>query len=223
MMRICSCFLISLFTFTTVFSAVGLPVNGDTTFLPKPDLSKGKPLMQLLKERKSSRSFSDRKIELTTLSDILWAANGINRDDGKRTSPAAMNVQVVDIYAVMPDAVYLYNAEKHCLIKVSDSDVRKNTGKQDFVFSAPLNLVYIVNLSKYSKLPSGLTNTSLETMLQWAYISAGAQSQNVNLYCASEGLGAVVRTSIDASEFGKVLKLPEDQIAILAQTIGFIK
>ena len=96
---------------------------------------------------------SDKKLTLQQLSDLLWAADGVNRPDGKRTSPAAMGIYCVDIYVVLPEGVYLYDAAKHELKPVAKGDFRKFAGMQDFVFIAPLNLVYVFTLKKSPKCP----------------------------------------------------------------------
>jgi hypothetical protein len=123
----------------------------DTIILPKPNLEKGMPLMQALNIRKSSRSFSDIKISTQQLSELLWAANGVNRNDGKRTAPSAVNVQFVDIYVVTQEAVYLFDAIKHRLIPIVVGDFRKDCGSQDFVAVAALNLVYVANFDPSKK------------------------------------------------------------------------
>ena len=179
--------------------------------------------MQALNNRRSVRSFSDKKLSLQQISGLLWSANGINRDDGKRTAPAAVNVQFVDIYVVMQEGVYLYDALIHRLIPVVEGDFRKDCGSQDFVAVAALNLVYVADFQKSKKLPEYAAKATPEMKLQWAYLGAGAQSQNANLYCASEGLGAVVRTSINGEIFGKIIHISPDQTVVLAQTIGIIK
>jgi nitroreductase len=203
------------------------PKNGKAKLevikLASPDLAKGKPLMQALKDRKSERALSNRKLSLQHLSELLWAANGVNRKDGKRTAPAALDIQAVDIYVVMPEGVYLYDAAGTLLLPVVEGDFRKQCGMQDFVYIAPVNLVYVADLAKLKKLPGFAGNIPDEVKLNWAYIAAGCQSQNVNLYCASEGLGAVVRGSIDKEKFGKTLKLRPEQTVLSAQTIGYPK
>jgi SagB-type dehydrogenase family enzyme len=181
--------------------------------LSAPDVNKGIPLMQALSRRKSDRDFSDQKLSLQQLSEVLWAADGVNRDDGKRTAPSAMGRYPVDIYVALPEGVYLYEPLKRDLVPVVEGDFRGTTGKQDFVAGAPLNLVFVADLAKLSG-PE-------EQTLQWAAMESGHQAQNVYLYCASEGLGAVVRGSIDGEKFGKILQLRARQRVLAAQTIGY--
>lgn len=189
--------------------------------LLQPDLSGGATVMKALKNRKSTRSFLDQPLSLQHLSDLLWAANGVNREDGKRTAPAAINIQFVDIYVVLKEGVYLYDPLKSELLPVAAGDFRAETGMQHFVSTAPLNLVYVADLAKLKRLPEFVPVMSREAKLGWASVEAGAQSENVYLYCASEGLGVVVRALIDKEKFGQTARLRPDQIILLAQTIGY--
>jgi len=184
--------------------------------LPKPDTSGGKPLMQALKERKSSREFRAENLSPQTLSNLLWAAFGVNRPDGRRTAATARNVQDIDIYVFTSSGVYLYKAKEHALELVAEGDHRAATGNQEWVKTAPLNLVLVSDQSKLSKTPE-------PERLIWAGIHAGAITQNVYLYCASEGLGSVVRATMNREEISKVLKLRPDQRIIIAQTVGLPK
>jgi SagB-type dehydrogenase family enzyme len=173
--------------------------------------------MQALKERKSSRSFSTKELPLQVLSDMLWAANGINRPEtGKRTAPSAKNRQEIDVYVARADGLYLYDANSNMLMPVAAGDIRGLTGKADYVKEAPVNLVYVADLAK-----TGKTSGSEE----YSYTSAdtGFIGQNVYLYCASSGLATVVRGSIDRPALAEAMKLRADQKIILAQTVGYPK
>ena len=183
-----------------------------------PGLENGKPLMQVLKERKSSREFSSRDLPLQVLSDLLWAANGINRSDSdhNKTAPSAMNMQEIDIYVAKLDGLYLFDAKENRLIPIIREDIRALTGNQGFVKDAPINLIYVANLSKMSRL-------STDNMDFYAATDTGFISQNVYLYCASEGLATVVRGLIDKVVLAKAMKLRMDQKIILAQTVGYPK
>ena len=181
--------------------------------LPAPQIDGGKPLMQALKERRSTREFAPDKLPLQVLSNLLWAANGENRPGGQRTAPSAINAQQVDIYVATADGMYLYQAKGHRLLPVVSEDIRKLTGTQPFVATAPLNLVYVADLTK--------PNASAEDRLLWAAAGTGFISQNVYLYCASEGLVTVVRAYVERDALGKALKLRPDQRVILAQTVGY--
>ena len=185
--------------------------------LPPPGWETGKPLMQALKDRASSRSFSAEALPLQTLSNLLWAAFGINRpDSGKRTAPSALNWQEIDIYVALPEGLYLYDPKKHALTSVLKEDIRALTGEQPFVKDAPVNLIYVADLSKTGSSSKGDKNL-------YTAVDTGFISQNVYLYCASEGLATVVRGLIDREKLAKAMKLRQDQKIILAQTIGHPK
>jgi len=179
--------------------------------------------MQALKSRRSIRSYASTPLSDQQLSELLWAANGVNREDGKRTAPAALNVQAVDLYVVLPAGVYLYNAPKHRLEPVKAGDHRGAVGRQEFVASAGANLVFVLDPAKLKALPEFARNLTPEEKTRWALISAGCQSQNAALYSASEGLGSVVRGSIDPKAFREAADLPPDQIVLFAQTVGVPK
>jgi SagB-type dehydrogenase family enzyme len=185
--------------------------------LPAPHMKGGMPLMQALKERKTSREFSDKKLPLQVLSDLLWAAAGINREDsGKRTAPSARNWQEVQVYVVMEEGTYLYDAKANSLKAIARGDLRKLTGRQDFVSSAPINLVYVADFSK-------MKGASPENQVVFSAADTGFISQNVYLFCASEGLATVVRAMMDQKALSEALHLSEDMKIILAQTVGYPK
>jgi nitroreductase len=187
--------------------------------LNPPDLNRGISLMQALKKRKTIRDMSDKKLTLQQLSDLLWSADGVTRPDGKRTSPAAMGIYCVDIYVVLPEGVYLYDAAKHELKPVAKGDFRKLAGMQDFVFITPVNLVYVFTLKPARNAPAPVPE---EKRKIWGDVEVGCMVQNVYLYCASEGLASVVRGLVDQKKFGEVIKVKPDQI-VAAQTIGYPK
>jgi len=184
--------------------------------LPKPQMEGGKPLMQALKERKTSREFSSEKLPLQVLSNMLWAANGINRPDGKRTAPTAMNKQEIDVYVALAEGLYLYDAKENKLIGVLAKDLREATGKQPFVKDAPVNLVFVADYAKMGNMPDSQKDF-------YAATDTGYVSQNVYLYCASEGLATVVRGMVDKPACSAAMKLRADQKIILAQTVGYPK
>jgi len=184
--------------------------------LPAPQTESGKPFMQVLKERKSSREFSPKELTLETISDMLWAANGINRpDSGHRTAPSAMNMQEIDIYVAKADGLYLFDAQQNMLMPAVGGDIRALTGKQPFVKDAPINLIYVADLSKMSRLSAG-------DMDFYAATDTGFISENVYLFCASSGLATVVRGMVDKPNLAKAMKLRKDQKIILAQTVGYV-
>jgi len=183
--------------------------------LPPPDMSGGRPLMQALRERASSRTFSPEKLPLRVVSNLLWAAFGINRpESGGRTAPSASNSQETDIYVAMSEGLFRYDARGHQLIPVLPDDIRALTGRQDFVKDAPVNLIYVSDLSR-------MTRASVSDRDFYAATHAGFISQNVYLFCASEGLATVVRASIDRPALARAMRLRSDQKITLAQTVGY--
>jgi SagB-type dehydrogenase family enzyme len=185
--------------------------------LPQPQMDGGKPLMQALKARKTTREFGDRKISAQVLSNLLWAAFGINRpDSGKRTAPSALNRQEVEIYVTSADGLFLYDAKEHSLKQISSTDIRALTGRQNTAKEAALNLVYVADLAKMGDAPEA-------DKLPIAWADTGFIGQNAYLYCASEGLGVVIRANIDREALAKAMKLRPDQRITLAQSIGYPK
>jgi SagB-type dehydrogenase family enzyme len=183
--------------------------------LPAPQTTGGMPLMQALKSRHSTREFSSRKLPLQMLSNLLWAAFGVNRpESGKRTAPSAMNWQEIDIDVATADGFYVYDAKGNKLDPVLAEDVRAATGTQSYVGDAPVNLVYVADLAKVSRASAG-------DLVLYNGADTGVIAQNVYLFCASEGLGAVVRGSINRAALAKTMKLRPDQRIILAQTVGY--
>jgi SagB-type dehydrogenase family enzyme len=184
--------------------------------LPKPQMEGGKPLMQALKDRQTSRSFSSEKLPEQVLSNLLWAADGVNRPDGKRTAPSAVNWQEIDVYVALADGLYLYDAKANVLQPVLAQDVRAATGKQPFVKDAPLNLIFVADYAKMGRASDADKGV-------YAAADTGFISQNVYLFCASEGLATVVRGMVPKDELAKTMNLRPDQKIILAQTVGYPK
>lgn len=187
--------------------------------LPTPMKAGGKPLMDALSERQSSRSFSDSELSLQQLSDLLWAAWGINRSaDGKRTAPSSHNRQEMDVYVTLKSGLYLYDANVNMLKQIHDRDIRALTGTQEFPATAPVNLVYVADLTKRG-LKEGQTITDTDLLSSWA--NTGFMAQNVYLYCASEGLACVIRAMVPRDKLAPEMQLKPMQVIILAQTIGY--
>ncbi|MFZ0964666.1 MAG: SagB/ThcOx family dehydrogenase [Terriglobia bacterium] len=185
--------------------------------LPAPQTGGGKPLMQALKDRHSTREFSSDKLSPQVLANLLWAAFGINRPDtGQRTAPSAMNRQEIDIYVALPDGLFVYDPKGNKLDPILAQDVRGATGVQPFVKDAPLNLVYVADFAKTGK-------GSEEDRNFYTAADAGFIGENVYLFCASEGLAVVVRGSVDRTALAKLMKLRPDQKILLAQTVGYPK
>lgn len=183
--------------------------------LPKPVTTGGMPLMNALSARRTGREFSDRALNEHTLSSLLWAANGINRPaDGRRTAPTGRNVQDIDVYVILPDAVYQYDAAGNRLVTVNPGDHRRAAGMQDFAQNAKVNLVYVHDRERAMKTPEA-------DVMRYAGIHAGAIMQNVYLFCAKEGLVTVARGYLDYDALSKALKLGPSKRVILAQTVGY--
>ncbi len=183
--------------------------------LPPPDKEGGKPLMQALNERHSARNFSTKLIPVETLSNLLWAAQGVNRDAGHRTAPTSKGCNEIDLYVVLPDAAYLYVPEEHALKLVVGRDIRPDCGLQDFVATVPLNLVYVVD---YDKQPPEFDRAR---KMKVALADTGFIGQNVYLYCASEGLITVFRAMVDCEKLGKSLQLKPAQEVLFSQSVGY--
>jgi SagB-type dehydrogenase family enzyme len=197
------------------FMAVSRAAELSPIKLSPPNLSGGKSLMQSLQLRKSSRDFSTKKLPLGVLSNLLWAACGINRpENGRLTAPSAVNWQEIDIYVAMSEGLYLYSAKEHILKPVLNRDIRALTGKQSFVKEAPVNLIYVADLSKISR-------ANVEEKNFYSAVDTGFISQNVYLYCASEGLATVVRGMVDKEALSKAMNLRDNQKIMLAQTVGY--
>ncbi len=177
--------------------------------LPAPQTDGGMPLMQALKQRHSTRAFSAQPLSPQTLSNLLWAGFGINRADGHRTAPSAMNWQETDLYVATADGVYLYDAKANALQPVAAGDLRAIAGTQPFVKDAAVNLVYVADTTRSKG------NT------EFLAADSGFIAENVYLFCASEGLVTVVRASVDHAAVAKAFKLRPEQRVTLAQSIGY--
>ncbi|WP_292934489.1 SagB/ThcOx family dehydrogenase [Noviherbaspirillum sp.] len=193
------------------------PALGESTAsiaLPPPVKHGGLPLMEALAERRSTREFARDALPPPLLSGLLWAAYGVNRPDGFRTAPSALNAQEIDVFVALPGGAYQYDPTAHALHLVSGSDVRRVTGYQDFVDEAPLDLVYVADHRRMSMVPAGQREA-------FAYAAAGAIAQNVYLFAASNGLATVIRAWIDRSAIADALGLTHDQQVLLSQTVGY--
>jgi nitroreductase len=182
--------------------------------LPPPRKEIGRPVMQALQARRSTRAYSTRPLSEQVLSDLLWAAYGINRPSGDRTAPYWRHIMVIDVYAAMADGTWLYDPVQHALRLHLGADLRGATGLQDFVAKAPLNLVYVVHGERMS-------DVSREDRRLYGSVDAAFAGQNVYLYCASEGLATVFRGAVDYDKLGRAMRLGEGQFVAFAQTVGY--
>jgi nitroreductase len=182
--------------------------------LPAPRRELGQPLMKALQLRRSTREYSQRPLDPQVLSEILWAAYGINRPSGDRTAPYWRHVMVLDVYAVMADGAWLYDPQQHALRRHLASDLRRLTGNQEFVATAPLDLVYVVHGER-------MQDISAEDRRLYGSVDAAFAGQNVYLYCASEGLATVFRGAVDHDRLGRAMQLGDGQFVVFAQTVGY--
>jgi nitroreductase len=193
------------------------PAAGDsaaTIALPAVTPHGGMPLMEALGARRSSREFAPDPLPLPVLAGLLWAAYGINRSDGGRTAPTAINAQEIDVFVALPAGAYRYEAIENSLTLVAAQDVRRVTGYQDFVDEAPLDLVYVADHSRMRMVPAGQRGS-------YSSAAAGAICQNVYLYAAANGLATVIRAWIDREALATALGLTHDQQVLFSQTVGY--
>jgi len=182
--------------------------------LPAPVTGGGLPLMEALKARHSTREYAARALAPQTLADLLWAAFGVNRPSGDRTAPYWRHVMVIDVYLAMADGVWLYEPQTHTLHPYLPDDLRAQTGMQDFVATAPLNLVYVAHGER-------MKDVTEEERRLYASVDAAFIGQNVYLYCAATGLGSVFRGAVDTHRLGALLQLPAGQFVTFAQSVGY--
>jgi len=193
----------------------GMAQDAGAIRLPRPDMTGGMPLMQALQARHSTRAFGSQPLSPQVLSNLLWAASGVNRPaSGQRTAPSAHDWREIDVYVTTADGAFRYDPPSHTLKPIVAGDIRKLTGVQDYVATAPLNLVYVADLERMS-------GASAEDKAFYSATDAGFIAQNVYLYCASAGLAAVVRGLIDRDTLGATLRLDSHQRIILAQSVGY--
>lgn len=210
-------FIVLCFGFTSLAADLAPVV------LPPPDMTGGKPLMQCLKERKTDRLFSTRKLPVEVLSSLLWAASGINRPaNGKRTAATARNWQEIDIYVALEEGLYLYEAKRHALEPVMKKDLRKYTTaflqpERLSVAGAPIQLIYVADFAKMS------FGADQEDKILYSAADTGIIAQNVYLYCASAGLATGVRGTVDRDALGKYMALRDMQRIVLVQAVGYPK
>ena len=203
----------TLFSFTAAAFIAITASAGDKWQLPAPQKSGGMPIMQALNERSTKRTYTKQSLSAQQVSDLLWAANGVNRANGKRTAPSAVNRQEIDLYLLNDKGVYKYDAAANTLIKVNDGDFRKWAGK----FTSPVYITLVADMKK-------------AVNAHYAGIDSGYVSQNIYLYCASAGLGTCAIGSFDrikGSDKGKklveALKLTSDQKVLLTHSVGVVK
>jgi len=187
-----------------------------TIELNPPDTARGLPVMKALSLRSSTTEWDTASLNIEDLSDLLWAANGINRPEiGKRTAPSALNAQDIDIYVFFKTGAYLYDAKKHLLELVVEGDFRNLIAEsQENVSRAPVICLMVSDISRF--------RAGDETSkLTWAAIDAGTVSQNIALFCASVGLATRPRATMDKQKLREVLKLKDSQHLILNNPVSY--
>ena len=204
--------LLAAFTCPAQDAAAKVDPKAETVALPAPAKTGGMPLMQALAERKTVRDYKPGDLDAATLSEILYAANGVNRPDGKRTIPTAMNKQDLEVYVALPGAAYHYDAKENKLVRIDAGDFRADLiMNKNMAKNAACILVYASDSTKF---PNDI---------KYPAIHVGEASQDVYLYCASKGLGTVSLGMYDEKGVRKVFKLDDKMTVILAQAIGFTK
>jgi nitroreductase len=185
--------------------------------LPPPRASGGKPLIDALRHRRSTRDYADRPLPAQVLSDLLWAAFGVNRPaSGDRTAPSWRHAIEIGIYVTTADGVWRFEPRGHRLEPHLRGDIRARTGVQDFVGTAAVNLVYVADSNR-------MGSASQEDKRLWAFTDTGFIGQNVYLFCASEGLASVFRGSLDREALARTLQLDRHEFITCAQSVGYLK
>ena len=201
-----------------VLTFMGSTVNAQNIKLPAPRKTGGKSLMECLNERQTSRDFDTKKLSPQDLSDLVWAANGINRpESGKRTVPTATNWQEMVLYVATADGIYRYNAEKHELELVKKGDHREKCGPQPFMTVAPVCFIYVADHNKEGRI------SNPEQKKTYSHHHAGYMAQSVYLVCAAKNMATVTIGSVDRETLAKVIGLPQNYLVIYTQPIGYKK
>lgn len=206
-----------VFLFFIILVSVHVFAQQDSTInLPNPEIKGGMPLMEALNNRKTARSFQKGEVSKQLLSNLLWAACGVNRENGKRTAPTALNWQEIDVIVSIKDGLFWYDAQNNQLKLIKTGDYRNDMGKQAFTKDAAINLVYVADYSK-------MEDADEKEKDFYSATDTGFISQNVYLFCASENLSTVVLGYIDREKMSELLELNNNQKIILSQSIGFPK
>jgi len=207
--------IIAYFYFASILSSI-VAQESRTIILNLPDMTRGLPVMNALSVRASGNDYDTTSLNLQDMSDLFWAANGINRpESGKRTAPSAMNSQDIDVYAVMKSGVYLYNPKKHSLEFITDGDHRALVaGRQQNFAVAPVFCVLVSDISRF-------TRGEESSKLVWAAEDAGIVSQNISIFCASVGFATRPRASMDQEKLREILKLKDSQHLMLNNPVGY--
>jgi nitroreductase len=224
---------ISLFSLTAIVASsllkgCGYPTAAPALVPPAPDLPQVKPnvapaitnqltVMEALRNRKSTTAFQAQPLPKDRLQELLWAAWGINRpDSGKRTAPTAVNAQEIDIYVLLADGAYIYDARENKTVLVLAEDLRSKAAPQGSLKEAPVHLIFVADYTKFRNIPQ-------QQKELYSAAHTGFIGQNVYLYCASQGLGARFYAGVDRGAVKASLKLREDQGIVFGQAVGYAK
>lgn len=197
------------FLLLSLFISVSLKLYAADISLLEPKFENSVTLFEALSKRKSGREFIDKELSVEVLSELLWAAFGVNREGkGMRTAPSAHNAQEIDIYVALKTGVYVYDAFNNKLIKYMDGDIRKYCGKQDFVKDSGAVLIYVADTSKRG-------------IKDYIEVDTGFISQNVYLYSAAKGLNTVILGWIDRENLRNKLQLDQKLRITYTQPVGY--
>lgn len=196
---------------------MGIPCFAQTTNLPKPNMQRQTlSVMETFQQRKSVREYSKEQLSEQDLSDLLWAACGVNRENGNLTAPTAMNRQEIRLYVVCEKGISLYDPKTHTLTQVASGDHRALiAGSQAFAKEAPISLLMVGDLDKF-----GSKSPHAQTMVA---VDAGIVCQNIDIFCAAAGLATVPRATMDVQALQSLLSLNENQIPLLNNPVGYPK
>jgi SagB-type dehydrogenase family enzyme len=187
---------------------------GASVAMPAPQKTGGRGLMDCLNDRRTERRFAPDALSPQQVSNLLWAAFGVNRPaSGKRTAPSAVNWQEIDLYVARQDGLFLFDAKAHGLKPVLAEDIRPLAGTQAFVKTAPLVLIYVADFARMAR-------ASDKDKEFYAACDTGFISQNVYLFCASEGLGTCVVGLVNREELARKIGLRPEQRITLSQPVG---
>lgn len=206
-------------------AASGLAEEVKPITLLKPQTEGGKSVLAAIRERKTTRNISEKELAPQVLSNLLWAAFGVNREGEPfrgpgRTAASASNSQEIDLYVALAGGVYLYEAGAHRLVPVVAGDFRRRSGRRSAT-RAPVNIFYVVDIAKYAKAPfqePGLKDP--EVQKSYYYVATGLIAQNVYLFAASQGLAAHFHNCDKRNTPGE-FKLRGDQRVLFSQTVGY--
>lgn len=205
-------------TFIMVLLVLAVSLQAQNIKLPAPSKKGGTTTIEALWNRHSTRSFQKKELSKEMLSNLLWASNGINRNDGKRTNPTAMNKQEISIYVFMRDGVYKHDYKSNMLLKMKSGDHRNLLAHgQNYVNDAPVCLLIVSDASALSNIKNN------EERLVMLGADAGIVSENINIFCSGNGLATVPRGNMDKDGIKKLLKLGEHNIPLLNNPVGYAK